>query len=59
MVGPTNLKPRADNSFEILIERGVDAGTLAVVLNWLTFGLPSTKSHKNCEKPGPSSMIFR
>ena len=39
MVGPTNLKPRAPSSFEILIETGVEAGTLAVVLNWLTFGL--------------------
>ena len=41
------------------IESGVEAGTLAVVLNWLTFGLPSTKSHNSCEKPEPSSMIFR
>ena len=38
---------------------GVEAGTLAVVLNWFTFGLPSTKSHKNFEKPGPCSMISR
>ena len=59
MVGPTNLKPRAPSSFEILIETGVEAGTLAVVLNWFTFGLPSTKSQRNLEKPGPSSMIFR
>ena len=59
MVGPTNLKPRAASSFDILIDSGVDAGTLAVVLKWLTFGLPSTKSHRNFEKPGPSSMIFR
>ena len=59
MVGPTNLKPRAASSLEILIESGVDAGTLAVVLKLLTFGLPSTKSQRNFEKPGPSSMIFR
>ena len=59
MVGPTNLNPRAPSSLEILIESGVEAGTLAVVLNWLTFGLPSTKSHRNFEKPAPSSMIFR
>ncbi len=39
MVGPTNLNPRAPSSFEILIETGVEAGTLAVVLNWLTYGL--------------------
>ena len=51
MVGPKNLKPRAPSSFDILIDSGVDAGTLAVVLNWLTFGLPSTKSHRNFEKP--------
>ena len=50
MVGPTNLNPRAPSSFETLIETGVDAGTLAVVLNWLTFGLPSTKSQRNREK---------
>ena len=59
MVGPTNLKPRAPSSLETLIETGVEAGTLAVVLNWLTFGLPSTKSHRNLEKPGPLSMISR
>ena len=59
MVGPTNLNPREPSSFEILIETGVEAGTLAVVLNWFTFGLPSTKSHRNFEKPGPFSMIFR
>ena len=27
MVGPTNLKPRAESSFETLMESGVDAGT--------------------------------
>ena len=59
MVGPTNLKPREDKSLETLIETGVDAGTLAVVLNVLTFGLPSTKSHSSFEKPGPFSMISR
>ena len=59
MVGPTNLNPRAESSFEILIESGVEAGTLAVLLKALTFGLPSTNSHKSFEKPGPSSMIFR
>ena len=29
MVGPTNLKPRAESSFEIATDSGVDAGTLA------------------------------
>ena len=49
----------APSSLEIPIETGVEAGTLAVVLNALIFGLPSTKSHRNFEKPGPSSMSFR
>jgi hypothetical protein len=34
-----------------LIDSGVDAGTLAVVLKLLTFGLPSTKSQRNFESP--------
>ena len=30
MVGPTNLKPRDDRSFDICADKGVEAGTLAV-----------------------------
>ena len=59
MVGPTNLKPREPSSFEILADSGVEAGTLAVVLNVLTTGLPSTKAQSYFEKPAPSSLIFR
>ena len=57
--GADDLNPRDASSFDILIDSGVDAGTLAVVLKWLTFGWPSTKSQMNFENPGPSSMIFR
>jgi len=31
MVGPTNLNPSAPSSLDILIDNGVEAGTLAVV----------------------------
>ena len=41
------------------IESGVDAGTRAVVLKWLTLGRPSTKPHNNFAKPSPPSMIFK
>ncbi len=57
MVGPTNLKPRELKSLDTLIESGVEAGTLAVVLKRLTLGWPPTKSHSSAEKPGPCSWI--
>ena len=59
MVGPTNLKPRADNSFDIFCDSAVSAGTCLVSRNLLIFGLPSRKSHRNAEKPGPFSITSR
>ena len=53
MVGPTNVKPRAESSFDMAREIGVSAGTCDIERKVLIFGFPSTKSHNSLEKPSP------
>ena len=56
MVGPQNLKPRCASSFDIARDVAVSAGICRMLRKRLTLGLPSTKSHRSLEKPGPFSI---
>ena len=47
MVGPQNLNPRADSSFDMARDTGVSAGTWPRVRKLLIFGLPSRKPHRS------------
>src|SRR5215831_3032333 len=55
IVGPTNLNPRRFSSFEIVMERGVCAGTGPVF--WI--GLPPARSQTHAPKPVPAFFISR